>query len=162
MVLGRKPYLMILIAAVGLSLLNAEFVDYKTVNPAVDPKNTVDLKGFNLPRAPHVQATLGLEYATPVGNGLRLRLRADGQYRSKTYFDVFETELLAQRAFATANLSAGLDGTFDDHKWNFTAYVRNVTDKLYASNAGQSNGYYGIVKWYDLPRTYGASLTVSY
>ena len=146
----------------GLSLLDAKFVDYKTVNPAVDPNVTVDLKGNNLPRAPHVEANLGLEYDRPVSAKLKLRLRADTQYRSKTYFDVFETDLLSQHAFATVNLSAGLDGVFATHSWNLTAFVRNVTNKLYATNAGQSNGYYGIVKWYDLPRTFGASFVVTY
>ncbi len=145
-------------ADAGLSYLHARFDQYLTVNPSVDPNMTVDLAGNTLPRAPTIEANAGLQYETALGQGLGLLLRADGTYRSKTYFDVYDTQALSQGGFGLLNLSATLKKEIGGWRWSAKLFGRNVTDRIYATNAAQSGGFYGVVKWYDPRATFGIAL----
>lgn len=142
----------------GVSWLDARFERYMTVNPNTDPNVVLDLAGNTLPRAPPVQTVLGVQYETRVRGALALSFRADGQYRGETYFDAFDSPQLREGGFCTLNLSLALARDIGSWKWTVQVYGKNVTDKTYATNAAQSNGFYGVVKWYDPPATVGITL----
>jgi iron complex outermembrane receptor protein len=129
-------------AAIGL--LRSEYTDYGAYT------------GNEFGRAPHTNVLLGGEYRQPLSNGGEVALSSNWNYRSH-YFFVTNNETdpnQQQAAYTVGNLK--LSYLPPGKKVTLTAYVNNVTDRFYKTNAipygnnaiGYSNSD---------PRTFGLS-----
>jgi iron complex outermembrane receptor protein len=110
----------------ALGHLDAEYTDILpdvvTANPGLTEDN--ELIG-----SPEWTASASAEYTFPLTGWANLVLRADMSYRSKIYFDVVNTESVAQDGYALLNLRAALEST--DDTWTIAVGGTNVTDKAY-------------------------------
>ena len=112
----------------SIGFLDAEYTD---ILPGV-PDITVDSE---LIGAPDWTAAASGQYTFPFTDWAELVLRADLSYRAKVYFDVANTESVAQDGYALLNLRAALQST--DGRWLLAIGGTNVTDKEYkASGVG--------------------------
>jgi iron complex outermembrane receptor protein len=89
----------------------------------------VDLSGNELPLAPKLTATLALDWQAPISSALRLALHADGSYAAKQYFDIFNTDRLANDAYALVNARVALQSA--DTRWEVAAWGKNLADEFY-------------------------------
>jgi iron complex outermembrane receptor protein len=138
-----------------------------------DPGLTTEDK---LVDAPEWTATIGAQYALPIGDAGDLVLRADASYKSLTWKDPFNlrrpTDLplsegyevtvdkMAQDAFWLMNARIAFQ-TADD-AWEFAVFGTNLTDEEYITSItpvttfGYDEAYYG------RPREWGVSIRYSF
>ncbi|MFM6854844.1 MAG: TonB-dependent receptor [Sphingopyxis sp.] len=120
---------------------------------------TVDISGNELPNAPGLTLTAGLEQDVRVGNG-DLTARLDGKYSSSFYYSVFNTADTQSPSSFLANASLSYDP--DNAPWSVQVYVRNIFDEDVLSYAARNfvaniNGYQ-----FQPPRTYGVRASVQF
>jgi iron complex outermembrane receptor protein len=120
--------------SVNATWLHAKFTDFLAINAA--GTDQVSLAGYNLPNAPRLSVTAGLErgFGTPGGGVVTARI--DGKYSSKYYFSFFNFEDTAQEAYAIGNVSLAYAPS--GNRWDVQAYVRNFTDQVVYSHAQQN------------------------
>lgn len=124
-------------------------------------------KNGEIPHTPKLSVSGGYEHAFMLNGGAQLTWSVDAHYQSKsmTDFDAsnypVQNPAYVQGAYTIANSS--LTYASDGGKYSFTAYSRNITNKLYKAALGNSNpagsppSYAFMV---NDPRTYGVMLTV--
>lgn len=141
----------------GVARLNlaATALDTKFGNGIVirDAAGTnVDISGKQLPNAPKLVLTAGLERSFDLAGG-SLTARVYGKRSSAYYFSVTNYEDEKSPAFTTANLLF----TFapNDGKWQASAFVDNLTDEVVVSNARRNYVAVRNVVQFQAPRTYG-------
>lgn len=124
---------------------------------------------FNDPRVATVPALAGLHDHVPfspkwtsriaasqifsLGDAGSLTFGGDVSYRAKSWLSVDNRDVLSQDAFTTV----GLFGIWDsaDYKWQVRAGVRNLTDKLYKTDAQEFSSVGNIqTAYYAMPRNY--------
>lgn len=107
---------------------------------------------------PEFQAAAGFTIDAPLGNGMRLFATPSVTYRSKIYFEVPNTEAISQKAVTLVNLRAGV--SFADDRYEIAGFARNLTNKDYLLDAGNTGGAFGIPTFIPAePRFYGVQLT---
>lgn len=126
----------------------------------------VNYAGFNFARVPQLTSTLGADYRIPTDKG-NLTLANDWTYTSKTNFNVTDNSdpYALQEAYWLGNVRVSF--ALPGDKTILGAYVNNVTDKRYKTQAqlyaGAVNGAGGhYLTGYGDPRTFGVSLTFKY
>ena len=96
--------------------------------PASDSRETCDLSGNRLPRAPKYSANIGFNSALPLlGGDMALLLGGDVSWRDHILFDLDGDPIDAQDAYHLVNLHLGLgdpDGT-----WSLMVNARNLADR---------------------------------
>jgi iron complex outermembrane receptor protein len=126
----------------ALGLLDTEYSDYGVYS------------GNEFGRAPHVNLLLGVEYRVDLASGAQVLLRPDWNYRS-SYFFVTTNETdpnFRQGGYGVGNLH--LSYIAPGKKVSFNAYVNNLTDRFYKTNAiPYGNNVVGYS--YSDPRTFG-------
>jgi len=132
----------------GVSYSNAEFnsgaIDpviprALCQNPATLPAGspvcpyTGDIGGKRVPRAPALQANLGVGYRADIGKAfgsdLAFVTRADVAHQGKLYTDNTNTAFAPSRTIVDASI--GVDGGW----WSLKGFVRNLFDQKYVSYA---------------------------
>lgn len=152
------------------SLLHARFTDFVSVDPARPAGDgrtfdngvpAFDNSGNTLPQAPNWTLSLYGEYTWTLDGG-DLTLRGDAAWMGKVYYSAFNRPEVAEGERTKLNASAEFRSR-DEHI-RVTAFVRNILDKTYVSNAFVSSGLVGfpINGFLEAPRTYGVSLRYSY
>lgn len=107
---------------------------------------------------PKFQSAAGFTIDAPLGNGMRVFATPSLTYRSKIYFEVPNTEAISQKAVMLANLRAGIG--FADDRYEISGFIRNLTNKDYLLDAGNTGGGFGIPTYIPAePRFYGVQLT---
>jgi iron complex outermembrane recepter protein len=144
----------------GLSYLDAKFGTYLTVDTQATPPGPVDLAGRRLPRAPKLQGFLGATISAEAGSLGRFDFAPNATYQSQMFFDQFNQAITSQSGYALFN--ASLAWIPHEAHWKLTAYGRNLGNRLYATNGGQSTGQYGTVVWWGDPRTFGLTGTMDF
>ena len=82
-------------------------------------------------------------------------------YRSKIYFEIPNREAISQGPVTLVNLRGGV--SFMDGKFQVAGYARNLTDKKYLLDAGNTGGSFGYPTFIPAePRTYGIEITARY
>lgn len=95
-----------------------------------------DLSGQATPQAPKFVSTVGIDYSTPIGGGLKLGGTANMRYSSryKTYaFAPDSASRFYQEAYATVDLSIRLSDV--DDKWELAVVGKNLTNHFIQSSA---------------------------
>lgn len=107
---------------------------------------------------PKFQSAAGFTIDAPLGNGMRVFATPSLTYRSKIYFEVPNTEAISQKAVMLANVRAGIG--FADDRYEISGFIRNLTNKDYLLDAGNTGGGFGIPTYIPAePRFYGVQLT---
>ncbi|MCW6529961.1 TonB-dependent receptor [Sphingomonas sp. MMSM20] len=118
----------------------------------------VDLAGGRLANSPEWTLNGSARYAAPVGR-YTVTPSIDVKYESRSQRDLLNTKILQTPPHALLNARLMIE---DGAGWQGSLWVRNLTDIRYVAEAYQvvSGGYAGLV--YNLPRTYGISLSRSF
>lgn len=100
-----------------------------------------DLSGKRLSSSPRWKLNAGAEQRIDLSSDLELTLGGVVNYQGRINFDANNNPLATQDAYAIVNLSATIGRP--DQSWSVTAFVNNVTDKLYLSNVSDVGGRWG-------------------
>lgn len=139
--------------------LSASWLDFKytETNQAL----TGILPSYITPFTPEEKGSLGLQWETKFAGDHTFVARADWAYQSQVYGDAFNNPYNRIPAYGTGNLRLTWRGP--DDKWEASAEVMNVTDKLYylatndySASAGSSSYSPG------LPRTWALTVKRSF
>lgn len=84
-------------------------------------------------RTPKLTASAGAQYEFVTPGGSTITPRLDMVYQSKVYFDSANTPLASQNGYALLN--GRLTWMPADRDWSISAFVTNLTNKLYATSA---------------------------
>ena len=127
--------------------------------PGVDVDgNVVDFGGGSFPNTPEWQFAGDIAYAWTISTDLGAFVGANASYRTSTNAELGNVPRLAIDGYALVDLRAGLET--NDGRWRFSAWVRNVGDEYYFTNA--SSTIDSLVRYTGAPRTYGLTLTHSF
>ena len=88
-----------------------------------------DLDGRRSVRAPEWTGTLGLDYSTPISDGLDWSFGAFGSFSDEYFTEAAFVNDPVQESFATLDLSTGISSS--DDRWQLNLIATNVFDKLY-------------------------------
>ena len=118
--------------------LNVGYLDaeYKEFLGGSDPVTGQVLDIANqreLVNSPEWDTFLGLTYDTSLWDLGTLTLQGDVSYRSKTYLEVNNREVLAQSGYSLAN--AAMIFTSNSEAWQVILGIKNITDKEYRTHA---------------------------
>jgi len=120
--------------------------------------NNVSLSGNPFNFAPKWISVSNAEYEFGLTDNLDGFVGGTYTYNSKTYADLADSAPLAIRSFGILDLRAGL--TSASKKWEVVASVRNVSNVYTWSN--MHTGGDSILRYPNMPRTYGISLSYKY
>lgn len=141
----------------NIALLESEYEDYVSVDPARALLGPIDLSGNELYQAPGYTVNLAASYTIPTAFG-EFTLRGEGRWIDQVYFTPFNLEHVSQPAHEVFN--AFLLYEAPDGAWNGSLFVRNIGDDQTISSALVGSGLVGfpLVGSYDPPRTYGVQI----
>lgn len=118
----------------------------------------VNIRGNQLPQAPNVKASIGVQYEATVGQDMTLVPRFDLTYTGDSYGNIFNGRINRINGYAQANAQIQLNGP--DRRWFARAFVQNIFDSdsttgLYVTD--QSSGLFTNIFTLD-PRRYGIAV----
>ncbi len=142
----------------AVTYLDAEFKDVLLL----DPKNPVlgvqDLEGKQLPRAPELKYTLGLQYTLRLEDGNAIIFRGDYKWQDDVFFSAFNNPVLGQRSYSWAK--ARITYQNDLNNWEAAVFIDNISDEEVATNATFNGDIIDSIVTGNMapPRTYGLDL----
>lgn len=141
----------------NIALLESEYENYTSADPARALLGPIDLSGNQLYQAPGYTVNLAVSYDIPTSVG-DFTLRAEGRWIDQVYFTPFNLEHVSQPAHEVFNAFLLYDAP--SGAWNASLFVRNIADDRSISSALVGSGLVGfpLVGSYDPPRTYGVQL----
>jgi len=146
-----------LTASVNLGLLEAKIDQWNSNNTN---GSLVDYSGNTLPLAPRTSLSGVLDYRIPFETGT-LDLQANANFRSKQFFDTSNDPLITQRSYWLEN--ARIAYAFDQGVWELAAFVRNLSNQKYLSDAFDESSPFGFVEEVvGTPRSVGVQLNYSF
>lgn len=122
-----------LLGRASVTYADAKFTDYVTACPTTGDRSRCNGAFFqgageDVPGAPKVTATLGLDYAYFFESGYQLDTSANYAWRSKTSYGTGET-LYAQEGYGILSVAMKLSPESD--KWHVGLWARNLLDEHY-------------------------------
>ena len=120
----------------------------------------VDVSGNQLTQSPEYNANIGLDYNQTLGDSGSINWHVDGTWSDKYYFDIHNTEAIAQDAYAVVN--ARVTWTSPDEGYEIAIWGKTLTDEEYLTKAFDLSGFGGVMAHYGQPVSYGAELTVNF
>ena len=103
---------------------------------------------------PEVQAAGGFTINAPLASGVRAFATPSVTYRSRIFFEVPNRPEISQGAYTLFNLRGGV--SFADERYEIAGFARNLTNKDYLLDAGNTGGAFGIPTFIAAePRLYG-------
>lgn len=140
---------------VNVSYLDARFDEFFTAEPARPALGVQSLAGNRISQSPRYIVSGDFAYEWNVGEG-NMFVRGDVTWKDRIYFSPFNRPEVSQAPYAIANASIGYKS---DKGWEVSAYVRNLTDKLYRTSTTVGNvfGGFSLGGQYGDPRTYGVT-----
>lgn len=110
---------------------------------------------------PEWQAAGGFTINAPIGGGARFFMTPTVTYRSKIFFELPNHPRTSQGPVTLVNIRGGV--SFADDKYELSAFMRNVTNKNYLLDAGNTGGAFGIPTYIPgEPRFFGAAFTARF
>jgi outer membrane receptor protein involved in Fe transport len=85
----------------------------------------VNVRGNQLPQAPQVKFSTGVQYTANLGGDITLVPRADLTYTGEYYGSIFNRQINRIQGFAVVNAQIQLNGP--DDKWFVRGFVQNLT-----------------------------------
>ena len=145
----------------GLSIQNAEFEDYDSLDPYFgEIRNN---KGNQLPRAPDQSFFITGDYTVPISDLGSASLRYEYAWSDDYYFTSFNETFSEQSSYSLSNArlilaTAGgrLEDTLGDYELHF--FVNNLGDKDHLNQVVDVATVGGPLRLYSDPRRYGVEL----
>jgi iron complex outermembrane recepter protein len=132
------------------------------INGGIDDKPEIapNFRGARFRLQPEWQAAAGFTLDVPVGS-TRFFATPSVTYRSRIFFETPNLIARSQGPVTLFNLRAGV--AFADDKFEIAGFARNITNKNYLLDAGNTGGAFGIPTFIPAePRLYGIQLTARY
>ena len=145
--------------------LNTKYLDYTTGTPGVTTGTAAfaDYSGNHFVRSPHLSEVFAADYRVPLQNGNAVVLATDWKYESKQYY--YGNDQIHSVYFQDGYTVGNAHLSYVVGKVTYSAYVNNLTDKLYKVHSGTvSSTYYdnsNTVNW-STGRIVGASVTARF
>ena len=122
----------------------------------------VNIKGNKLPQAPNYKASVGAQYAVPLGNRMTLTPRADLIYTGDSFGNIFNGHVNKIKGYTQVNAQIQLDGA--DDRFFVRGFIQNVfnsndTTGLYVTD--QSSGLFTNIFTLE-PRRFGIAAGVKF
>ncbi len=106
---------------------------------------------------PKYTASGGATLRLPLGRRATVYATPSATYQSKEYFELPNTEAISQGGYTLVNLRAGIE--LDDGRFRIGGFARNLLDKRYLLDAGNTGGAFGDPTYIaGEPRFYGVEL----
>jgi iron complex outermembrane receptor protein len=141
----------------AISLLDSEYRDYASADPARPALGTIDVSGNQLTQAPDYTINLNASYTMPTKVG-DFTLRGEGRWVDRVYFTQFNLDHVSQPAYSLFN--AFLSWQSATSGLRATAFIRNIGNKdvISAGFVGSSLVGSPLLGSFEPPRTYGLTL----
>tara|TARA_R110000772_G_scaffold78757_4_gene168872 strand:- start:2439 stop:4799 length:2361 start_codon:yes stop_codon:yes gene_type:complete len=146
-------------AADWLSLFaNIGYIDGGLDGKPTDPPS---FSGARFRLQPEVQAAAGFTVDYPINDSTRFFMTPSVTHRSRIYFQIPNDRAISQGPVTLVNLRAGV--SFADEQFEIAGFARNLTNKDYLLDAGNTGGSFGIPTFIPAePRYYGVQLTAKF
>jgi len=145
----------------ALSLLDTEYQDYVSADPARPQLGPLDLSGNELTQSPNYTLNLGASYTweTDIGD---ITLRGEGRFVDRVWFTQFNVDYVSQPAYELFN--AYLTWRSRDERFSVTAFMRNIgnEDIVSAGFIGSSLVGSPLLGSFEPPRIYGVTAGVRF
>lgn len=141
----------------AISLLDSEYRDYASADPARPALGIIDISGNQLTQAPDYTINLNASYTLPTKVG-DFTLRGEGRWVDRVYFTQFNLDHVSQPAYSIFN--AFLSWQSATSGLRATAFIRNIGNKdvISAGFIGSSLVGSPLLGSFEPPRTYGLTL----
>jgi len=140
---------------VGLSWLDAEFVDFET--------GGTNLRGNKVPNSPEFTANVGVKYSQSIGSWGNVQMVADYYYSDEIFNNEFNDVSWTAGSYDLLNLRLTLEP--NSGSWQFALFGKNVTDELVLELPYNFPAFLGddaLLAHLGPPRTYGAEFTYKF
>ncbi|WP_157177136.1 TonB-dependent receptor [Sphingomonas prati] len=109
---------------------------------------------------PKYEAAGGVTMRVPAGS-LTLFATPSVTYQSKVFFELPNNEAISTDQYTLVNVRAGIEGP--GARWTLSGFARNLTDKKYLIDAGNTGGGLGVPTYIaGEPRFYGMEVGVKF
>ena len=124
------------------------------------PDIAANFRGAKFRLQPDYQAAAGLIIDAPIG-GVNVFATPSITYRSKLFFETPNLEARSQGPVTLVNIVGGV--RFADNRYEISAFARNVFNKRYLLDAGNTGGAFGIPTFIPgEPRFYGLKMSAKF
>lgn len=129
-----------------------------TFGPASDGV-AVNLKGKELPNAPHFTVSLGAQYTVEMDNGWAAVARADYYHQTESYARIYNS--VPDKINSWDNINLTLSVANADSGWTVDAFVKNATDEEAITDTYLTDNSSGLFRnaFYTEPRTFGVAVS---
>jgi len=141
----------------NFALLDSEYENYVSSDPARAALGPIDLSGNDLTQAPRYTVNLNASYRWDTALGT-ITARGEARWVDRVFFTQYNLAHISQPAYELFN--AFLTWESADRGWTASAYVRNIADKEIISSGLVSSTLVGapFVGSLEPPRTYGLTV----
>lgn len=119
-----------------------------------------NLQGNSTVQSPRWTYNANFNYTPEIGNGLRLTVGADANWRSSQYYNAENTPASLEPGYWLADAHAGIGGT--NQLWTVTAFIKNIGNRVYRTYVNDLPSFGWVLNIYGQPRTFGAALNVRF
>jgi iron complex outermembrane receptor protein len=132
----------------SVTYMDAKLLDVERPGPSFTGMPAIDTR---MPLAPEWKLSMLARYVWELPAGSRLAFQADATYYAEQYFDAFNSPNHREPGYTVGNVRASWYSP--DRKWEISAFVDNVTDKVYRTTAfdlaflGFATDVYGKPRW---------------
>ncbi|MDE0879514.1 MAG: TonB-dependent receptor [Sphingomonas bacterium] len=110
---------------------------------------------------PKTTASAGANISVPLSEGVRFYATPSATYQSKVFFELPNSDLISQEGYTLVNLRAGVE--LAEGRYRIGAFARNLTDKRYLLDAGNTGGGFGVPTYIaGEPRFYGVEVGANF
>ena len=114
---------------------------------------TGSIDGQELPYAPHVSATVAMDWEALQFDAIKINLHLDTDYNSKQYLALPNEAAISQGGYSLLNGRLSLQSA--DDKWDAGVWGRNMANKFYLTNAVDVQGFGFDYRHVGTPRMFG-------
>lgn len=125
------------------------------------PEIAPNFRGARFRLQPEVQAAGGFTIDYPINDSTRIFATPSVTHRSQIFFETPNNIMTSQKAVTLVNVRAGI--SFADERYEIAGFVRNLTNKDYLLDAGNTGGAFGIPTFIPAePRFYGIQASAKF
>ncbi|MEP2988313.1 MAG: TonB-dependent receptor [Parasphingorhabdus sp.] len=138
------------------------FANIGYIDGGIDDKpGNGNLAGSRFRLQPEVQAASGFTIDYPINDSTRIFATPSVTYRGRIFFETPNNILTSQAAVTLVNLRAGI--SFANDRFEIAGFARNLTNKNYLLDAGNTGGAFGIPTFIPAePRFYGIQASAKF
>ncbi len=114
---------------------------------------TGSIDGQQLPYAPHVSGTVGVDWEAWQIDAVKFNVHVDTNYNSKQYLALPNEDAISQGGYSLLNGRLSLQSR--DDKWDIGVWGRNIANKFYLTNAVDVQGFGFDYRHVGTPRMFG-------